>query len=100
MVPFGNNPAKLADTLRHAVVNAAGKILRHVLPELGDAQFGGVDELTVVRPDVTGKYLQQGRLAAAVATHQAHAFTGLERQVDVIEQRLVTEAVVKVFGLK
>jgi hypothetical protein len=91
MVPFGNNPGKLADTLRHAVVDAAGIILRHLLLELGDSQFGGVDDLALVHPDVAGEYFQQGRFAAAVTTHQAHAFTGLERQVDVVEQRLVTE---------
>jgi hypothetical protein len=59
-----------------------------------------MDNFPVVGLDTTGEYFQQGRFAAAVAPHQAHALARLQRQVDVIEQRLVTKAVVKIFGLK
>ena len=99
MMPVGNNVGEFADALRDTVVDAAWEFLRHFLPELGDTQLRRMDDFTVVDLDAAGDYFQQRRFAAAVASHQAYAFSRFQRQVDAIEQRLVTVAVVKIFGL-
>ncbi len=83
-----------------AVIGAARKILRYVLLELGDAQLRPMDDFSIVGFDTTGEYFQQGRFATAVAPYQAHAFARLQRQIDVVEQGLIAEAVLKIFGLK
>jgi len=76
-----------AHDVPHRLIHGVGQRLR----ELADHEAGVANDLAAVRFQVAVDEPERGRLAGAVAADQADTLTGIDRELGLDENFLVTE---------
>ena len=89
---FGRDSSAAIDDVEHAAV----QLLRHCLRQTRDTHALGDHAHAVIGLQLAGDELEQRRFALAVAAEQTDALAGLDRQIDAIDQRRITEAQVQI----
>ena len=79
---LGGGARAVGDHFKHRAM----KLLRHLLGQSRDSLALGDHAFAIIGFQITGDQLEQGRLALAVAPHQTDALTGLDRQIDTVNQ--------------
>jgi hypothetical protein len=91
VVVFGDQAAQFGQPIGHHIEDAIIAVVGNFLRQVGDAGRRSHPETAVIRHDLAAKDAHQGRLALAVASHQADALPPVQFQVHLLQQGAVSE---------